>query len=429
MTKRAGRRLGCIADDYTGASDLASTLSRAGLRTVQTIGLPEGLALPEADALVVAFKCRSIPPSQAIAMAQAARGWLRGWGADHLLYKICSTFDSTGAGNIGPVMDSLRAADGGGIVPVTPAFPELARTVYMGHLFVGTRALDESSMRDHPLNPMRDANLARLLARQSHSSVGLVDLPCVRGGEAAIGDRLDVLAGQGFGAAIIDALCDSDLDSIGSAALRMPLSVGASGLGLGLARALIARGDVVGDGAVSVLPLPSHGSAAALSGSCSQATLAQISQAERSMPVLRLDPERLVEGPEESLHAIDWARARLPDGPLLIASSAPPSQVAALTARVGRAQTAALIETAMAQIALGLVSAGVRRLIVAGGETAGAAVDRLGLRAFAVGPEAAPGVPLLRTIGQPDMLLALKSGNFGGPDFFAATFRLMEEMA
>jgi len=417
--------LGCIADDYTGASDLANILRRTGLRTIQTIGVPHGLDLGEAEALVVSFKCRSVPAAQAVAMTEPARAWLRERGAGHVLYKICSTFDSTDAGNIGPVMDALREREGSPIVPVSPAFPELARTIYMGRLFVGRQPLDESPMRDHPLNPMRDADLARLLGRQSRAPIGLVDRPIVANGADVIAAELTALAAQGHGAAIVDGICDADLDALGEAALRLPLSVGASGLGQGLARALIARNGAGSESKTALTPLPERGFAAALSGSCSQATLAQIAEAERIMPVLRLDPIALLEG-DGADRAIDWARSRLADGPVLIASSAPAAQVEAVKARVSETRAGALIEQAMAGIAQGLVDAGVRRLVVAGGETAGAVVDRLGLRAFAIGPEAGPGVPLLRTIGAPDMLLALKSGNFGGAGFFGRAFAMME---
>ncbi len=425
----SGLALGCIADDYTGASDLANALSRAGLATIQTIGVPVGLALPPVDALVVSLKSRSVPAADAVAMAGPARAWLRGQGARHILFKICSTFDSTDAGNIGPVMDALRTAEGGAIVPVTPAFPETGRTIYMGRLFVGTQPLDESPLRDHPLNPMRDADLVRVLGRQSEVRVGLVDLRIVADGADAIEARLGALAQAGYGAAIIDGIVDSDLEAAGAAALRFPLSVGASGLGLGLARALQAEGVKGGTDSGKLPPLPDRGFAAVLSGSCSQATLTQIAAAEPHMPVLRIDPARLIAGGDPIDEALACARARIGQGPVLIASSAPPDEVAALQARLGREAAGRLIEQAMARIAEGLVVSGVRRLVVAGGETAGAVVDRLGLRAFAVGPEIAAGVPLLRTIGAPDMLLALKSGNFGGPDFFAAALGMMEEKA
>jgi uncharacterized protein YgbK (DUF1537 family) len=234
-------KLGCIADDYTGASDLANTLTRAGLRTVQTIGVPaDDLALPEVDAVVVSLKSRSIGASLAVGRSQSAEKWLRGRGAKHVLFKICSTFDSTDKGNIGPVMDALRADAGETIVLVTPAFPETGRTVYQGNLFVGPVPLNESPLKDHPLNPMHDSNLVRVLARQSKTRIALVDLAVVARGVNAVRARLADLSESGVGAAIIDAVFDCDLETIGTVALDHRLSVGASGIGLGLARAIVA---------------------------------------------------------------------------------------------------------------------------------------------------------------------------------------------
>jgi uncharacterized protein YgbK (DUF1537 family) len=420
--------LGCIGDDYTGSSDLANALTRQGLRTIQTIGVPaDDLELPPADAVVVALKSRSIPAAEAVAMARPARAWLKARGVRHIMFKVCSTFDSTDRGNIGPVMDALRDEDGGGLVLVNCAFPENRRTIYFGNLFVGDVPLNESSMKDHPLNPMHDANLMRVLGRQSRNRIGLVPLSDVERGEAAITARMQVLAAEGYGAAVIDSVLDRDLGPMGRAALKTALTVGASGMGIGLARALIEEGAVKPADASDWNAAPVGGPIAALSGSCSAATLDQVAQAERWAQVLRLNTEALASGPEEARRAIAWAAPRLADGPVLIASSAPPQAVQALQARFGREAGGRAIEDAMAVIAQGLVDAGVRRLIIAGGETSGAVVDQLGLAAFSIGPEIAPGVPVLRTVGGrgPDMVLALKSGNFGGPDFFADAARLM----
>jgi len=418
--------LGCIADDYTGASDLANTLTRQGLRTVQTIGLPaDDFQLPEVDAVVVALKSRSIAADLAVEKSLAAKQWLRSRGASHVLFKICSTFDSTDAGNIGPVMDALRSASGDAIVLVTPAFPETGRTVYMGHLFVGAVPLHESPLKDHPLNPMRDSNLVRVLARQSVNKVGLAELSVIAQGQDALRARLSGLAIQGCGAAIADAVFERDLETIGAVALMRRISVGASGLGLGLARALLAGGRV-GSQAAPVADAAVGGAAACLAGSCSQATLAQIAKAEAAMPVLRLDPAQILAGPAEVRRALDWAIGRLGKGPVLIASGSAPDQVAAVQAKFGRDAAGHAIEQAMADLAEGLVAAGVRRLVVAGGETSGAVVDRLGIPGFLVGPEIAAGVPVLRAVGaRPEMLLALKSGNFGGDTFFSDALKLM----
>jgi 3-dehydrotetronate 4-kinase len=420
--------LGCIADDYTGASDLANTLTRCGLRTVQTIGVPsDDLALPEVDAVVVSLKSRSIEAGQAVIKSRAAEKWLRGRGASHVLFKICSTFDSTDAGNIGPVMDALRADSGDAIVLVTPAFPETGRTLYQGNLFVGSVPLNESPLKDHPLNPMHDSNLVRVLARQSRTKIGLADLALIARGPEAVRAHLAGLAQKGIGAAIADAVFESDLETIGKVALDHRVSVGASGLGLGLARALVGAGKVRPDAAGADTEAPVGGPAACLAGSCSQATLQQIASAEAVMPVLHLDPDRVVAGKEEARRALAWARDRLKDGPVLIASSSTPEEVAALQSRHGRDAAGHAIEQAMADIAEGLVQSGVRRLVVAGGETSGAVVDRLGIPGFLVGAEIAAGVPVLRAVGAREgaMLLALKSGNFGGATFFSDALALM----
>ncbi|MBY5533568.1 four-carbon acid sugar kinase family protein [Rhizobium leguminosarum] len=421
--------LGSIADDYTGASDLANTLTKNGLRTVQTVGIPDpSLALPDVDAVVVSLKIRSVPASDAVAAAASAERWLRQRGAGHVLYKICSTFDSTDAGNIGPVTEALSDAAGGGIVLVTPAFPETGRTVYLGHLFVGGQPLNESPLKDHPLNPMHDANLVRVLTRQSRNAVGLIDLACIAAGAGAVKARLDALRTADVTTVIADALFERDLETLGEVALEMPVSTGASGLGLGLARALVRSGRISSGGATTADAIrPVGGLSAIVAGSCSTATLHQLDIAERSMPVLRLDPERLLAGPDEIAAAISWAGDRISTGPVVVAASAAPETVSRLQSLYGREASGHAIETATSIITAELVERGVRRLVIAGGETSGAAVDRLAIPAFLIGPEIAPGVPVLRTIGnaQGDMLLALKSGNFGGEDFFTAALAMM----
>ncbi|MGR9160147.1 3-oxo-tetronate kinase [Rhizobium leguminosarum] len=421
--------LGSIADDYTGASDLANTLTKNGLRTVQTVGIPDpSLALPDVDAVVVSLKIRSVPASDAVTAASSAERWLRQRGAGHVLYKICSTFDSTDAGNIGPVTEALSEAAGGGSVLVTPAFPETGRTVYFGHLFVGGQPLNESPLKDHPLNPMHDANLVRVLTRQSRNAVGLIDLTTIAAGPGAVKARLDSLRAAGVTAVIADAIFERDLETLGEVALKTPVSTGASGLGLGLARALVRSGRISSGGATTADAFrPVGGLSAIVAGSCSKATLHQLDVAERSMPVLRLDPERLLAGPDEIAAAISWAGDRISAGPIVVAASAAPETVSRLQSLYGREASGHAIETATSIIAAELVERGVRRLVVAGGETSGAAVDRLAIPAFLIGPEIAPGVPVLRTVGnaQGDMLLALKSGNFGGEDFFTAALAMM----
>ena len=322
--------LGCIADDYTGASDLANALATNGLRVVQTIGVPsESLVLPDVDAVVVALKSRSIAAEEAVRQSLEADRWLRARGAAHVLFKVCSTFDSTDAGNIGPVSDALRDAVGGGITLVNPGFPGTGRRVFQGHLFVHDQPLNESPLKDHPLNPMHDANLVRVLARQSRAPVGLVPLQVVEQGADAVRAALAKLAEEGHGAAIVDAVSDANFEVLGRVALDRPISTGASGLGIGLARAL-RRLDIVAEHAAETDGTPPGRFAAILAGSCSKATLEQIAVAERAMPVLHLDVGKLLAGQDVSGAALAWARDRLGDGPVLIASSSLPAEVQAL---------------------------------------------------------------------------------------------------
>ena len=406
-------RIAAIADDYTGASDLANTWAKSGLATVQTIGVPTGLDVGAAQALVVSFKIRSVPADEAVRAATEAWDWLRDRGFDHVMYKVCSTFDSTDAGNIGPVTDALRTRAGSALALVTPAFPETKRTVYKGHLFVEDVLLSESPLKNHPLNPMHDANLVRVLGRQTRDPVRLLELATIRAGDAAVAERLDALAAAGVRSVIADAVAEPDLEALGRAAIAMPVSTGAAGSGLGLAGASGA-----GLGAPPA-HAPTRGRSAILVGSCSARSLEQVAVAEREMPVLRLDADRLVASGGDVAEALAWAAERLGQGPVLVAASGDPETVRAVQARHGREAASAAIEAGLARLAEGLVEAGVRRLVVAGGETSGAVVDRLGIPGFRVGPEIAPGVPVLGTLGRDEPLaMALKSGNFGGPDFF-----------
>ena len=418
-------RLAAIADDYTGASDLANTWRRCGLNTVQTIGLPTSLEIGDADAVVVAHKIRSVPAETAVRTAIETFDWLTSLGVEHVMYKVCSTFDSTDLGNIGPVADALRARSGAPWLLVTPAFPETRRTVYKGHLFVGDVLLSESPLRHHPLNPMHDANLVRVLGKQSAGGVGLLDLATIRGGGELVRARIGAMADSGHRSIIADAIEEADLETVGAVAVAVRASVGASGLGLGLARAIRrAASDV---GVVDAGRERIGGLAAVISGSCSARTLEQIAWAERTFPVLRLDPEALVSTDGDVSHAETWARERLVEGPVLIAASADLETVRKVQERHGPERTGHIIEGALADLAGRLVCMGVRRLVVAGGETSGAVVDHLGIRGFRIGDEIAPGVPVVTTIGRSggELSMALKSGNFGEIDFFGRALSML----
>jgi len=416
--------LGCIADDFTGATDLASMLVSQGMRTMQLIGVPDGPP-PDVDAIVVAFKSRTVPAGDAVRQSLAAFAWLRDAGCRQFFFKYCSTFDSTDEGNIGPVADALVDALGCGFALACPAFPANGRSVFQGHLFVGTALLNESGMQNHPLTPMRDANLVRVLSRQTDGTVGLVPYATVAQGTDAIGRAMNALKEQGRRYAIVDAIDNADLVAIGAAAASHALITGGSGVAIGLPANFRAAGllpEIADPGALPEVRGPS----AIIAGSCSRATLFQIAAARDRLPTLELNPLATPDAAALAAQALEWAAGRIGVAPLLIAASAPPDRVAALQAKLGRDAAGALIETALADIAAGLVAAGVRRLVVAGGETSGAVVQRLGVERLRIGAEIDPGVPWTYAEGSgPPMLLALKSGNFGGRNFFTGAFEVL----
>jgi uncharacterized protein YgbK (DUF1537 family) len=397
--------LGCIADDLTGATDLGVTLAREGLSVVQVNGVPdEALRVEPADAVVVALKSRTNPPEEAVAWSLAALAWLRRLGAERIYFKYCSTFDSTPRGNIGPVADALMQALDCRHTVATPAYPRNGRTVYCGNLFVAGVPLAESGMRDHPLTPMRDSNLVRVLAAQTPHKVGLVPFDVVEAGAAKIRSKLEEIAADAR-YAILDAIRDDHLLAAGEAVREFPLTTGGAGLAMGIARALAA-----GRPARAVALPAANGPFALLAGSCSTATLEQVRVARERLPSLQLDPARL-----DAEAALRWARGHAADGAFLIYASAPPE-------RVSRGREAE-IEACFRAIARGLARDGVRRFVVAGGETSGAVVEALGVRALAIGPEIDPGVPWTAAADGSPYQLALKSGNFGAPDFFLKAMR------
>ncbi|MFN9095867.1 MAG: 3-oxo-tetronate kinase [Alphaproteobacteria bacterium] len=412
--------LGCIADDFTGATDLANTLVKGGMTAVQVIGVPTG-PLPEADAVIIALKSRTAPVAEAVAQSLAACDALLAAGAKQIFWKYCSTFDSTDQGNIGPVADALLKRLGSGFALACPAFPTNGRTIYLGHLFVGNALLNESGMENHPLTPMTDANLVRVLGRQTDGAVGLVPFTTVEQGAAATRQAMMRLAEQGRRYAIVDAVTDQHLLAIGEAAAQHALITGGSGVAMGLPENFRRAGLLPARGDAASLP-PMQGMAAVVAGSCSRATLGQIGLARDHVPVLELDALATPDAAALTAQALEWVAGKLAaDRPVVIAASAPPEKVAALQAKLGRDAAGALIEAAMAAIAEELVARGVGRLVVAGGETSGAVVQRLGVTALRIGPEIDPGVPW--TFAEPRGLhLALKSGNFGARDFFLKAF-------
>jgi uncharacterized protein YgbK (DUF1537 family) len=423
--------LGAIADDFTGATDLCSMLVRGGMRTVQLIGTPApGDPVPDADAVVVAIKSRTAPARWAVEQSLAALDWLRRAGARQYFFKYCSTFDSTDKGNIGPVADALIRALDCGFSLHCPAFPTNGRTVYLGHLFVGGALLNESGMERHPLTPMTDADLVRVLSHQTDGTVGLVAFATVEKGANAIRDAMTQLKEQGRRHAIVDAVTDAHLISIGEAAAHHALLSGGSGVAMGLPGNFRKAGLLPSADRAAALPLV-PGPAAVLSGSCSRATLAQLGFARSHVPMYELDPLTSPDAVRLAEDALAWAAGKIGETPVVIAASAPPDKVAAIQSFLGGSDKAgALLEEAMALIAAGLVSRGVRRMVVAGGETSGAVVTRLGVRQLRIGAEIDPGVPWTLASGDgADLLLALKSGNFGATDFFLKAFQMLEGAA
>ncbi|WP_069269317.1 3-oxo-tetronate kinase [Paraburkholderia nodosa] len=424
--------LGCIADDFTGATDLANMLVRGGMRTVQTIGVPGADTRIEADALVVALKSRTIAAADAVAQSLAALEWLRAQGCRQFFFKYCSTFDSTDQGNIGPVADALLDALSTieGDVPFTiacPAFPENGRTIYRGHLFVGDVLLNESGMEHHPLTPMTDANLVRVLQRQTRSKVGLVRYDAVARGAQAVHASIGALRADGVRMAIADAVSDADLYTLGEACAGLPLITGGSGVALGLP-ANFRRAGLLAD-AADAGELPRiDGASAVLAGSASKATNAQVAAWRETRPAFRIDPLAAARGEPVVEQALAFAREhmRAAQQPVLIYATASPDEVKATQRELGVAQAGELVERTLASIARGLRDFGVRKFVVAGGETSGAVVQALGVDMLRIGKQIDPGVPATATIAAEPLALALKSGNFGAVDFFAKALHMLD---
>ncbi len=419
MTSPMPALLGCIADDYTGATDVASALRRSGLPVALYFGVPEpGTPAPADGAVVIALKSRTAAVSEAVEQSLGAHAWLREAGVGQVYLKYCSTFDSTPLGNIGPVADALLEVTGAAVTVVCPASPGNGRTVSQGRLFVNGVPLDESPMRDHPLTPMRDSDLARLLRPQTRHEIGLVDHATVRRGAGAVRQAFDDLTSSGVRHAVVDAVDDTDLEVIAQGSAHLPLLTGAAGLTRGVGRLL------AGEHGTAVSRKPEAvGGAAVLAGSCSAMTLRQIEHARAHMPAYRLDPRGLARDSAVA-EVLEWIDAHADSEPVLVYSSAPPEELRAVQDEVGVGRGASLVESAMGRIARHLVERGVRRLVVAGGETSGATVSALSVRGVDVGDEVDPGVCWVFPHEYPDLALLLKSGNFGGPDLFT---RSLEE--
>jgi uncharacterized protein YgbK (DUF1537 family) len=423
--------LGCIADDFTGATDLANMLVRGGMRTVQTIGVPTSNEAVEADALVVALKSRTIPAADAVAQSLAALDWLRAQGCRQFFFKYCSTFDSTDAGNIGPVtdalLDALRADTGATAFTIAcPAFPENGRTIYRGHLFVGDTLLNESGMENHPLTPMRDANLVRVLQRQTGSKVGLVRYDTVAKGVSKVRESVDALRDDGVRMAIADAVSDEDLYILGEACADLALITGGSGVALGLPGNFRRAGLLAEQTDAAQLPRI-EGLSVVLAGSASKATNAQVAAWRATRPSFRIDPLAVARGEPVVEQALAFAQEHFDKAqPVLIYATATPDEVKAVQRELGVNEAGQLVEATLASIAWGLLERGVRKFVVAGGETSGAVVQALGVHTLRIGAQIDPGVPATATTGAAPLALALKSGNFGTTDFFEKALRRLD---
>jgi uncharacterized protein YgbK (DUF1537 family) len=422
-----GILLGAIGDDMTGSTDLALMLGKQGISVIQYIGIPQQqVEVKDAQAAVVALKSRTTPVEEAVAESLGACEWLLNQGASQIFFKYCSTFDSTEKGNIGPVAEALLERLNDEIAVFCPAFPENARSVYNGHLFVGEELLSDSSMRDHPLTPMTDPNLVRFLGKQVSRAeqVGLVPCGVVDQGPDAIKERLQGLVGNGKRFAVLDAIMDRHLMDIGEACADLKLVTGGSGVAMGLPENFRQAGLLKEEGGLAQLP-KLEGGAAVLSGSCSLATRQQVKRMAQAQPAMALDPIALAEGRQTVDQIIEWAGAHISEKPVLVYSTAEPEDVAGVQEKLGREQAGGLIEDFFADLALALRNKGIRKWVVAGGETSGAVLKSLGVSALRIGPEIAPGVPWTISAEEPAMCLALKSGNFGDEDFFEKAFSIL----
>lgn len=410
--------LGCIGDDFTGSSDLANTLAKQGMRTVQYTGIPSCDAPSEVEAGIVALKSRSIDPKIAVEQSLKALDWLKRQGCQQFFFKYCSTFDSTPMGNIGPVIDALAKALDAHKIIVCPAFPGAGRSIYQGHLFVNDVLLNESGMQDHPVTPMVDSDIRRWLKPQTKFNVGHVTALHVLNGAEAIKTAMQDEHQKDNRIIVVDALQDSDLLEIGYAAADLPLITGGSGVALGLPANFAKKGLATG---ASQNWQAQAGKCVVLSGSCSKATRAQIAFHAKTNPAFEIVAGDVIEGRLQAETVAKWLVAK--QGIPIAYSSADPKIVRSVQEKFGGEKSAEAIENFFAEISRRLVEKGIECILTAGGETSGAVVEALQLKELEIGPEIDPGVPALRA--GPNLVLALKSGNFGAEDYFAKAAKIL----
>ena len=424
-------KLGCIADDFTGATDLANNLVRSGMRVMQTFGVPTAPLSSEVDAVVVALKSRTIPAHLAIAQSLEALQWLQAQGAEQIYFKYCSTFDSTPEGNIGPVTEALMDALHCTFTIATPAFPDNGRTVFKGYLFAGAVLLNESGMQNHPLTPMTDANLVRVMQAQTQRKVGLIDHSTMAKGTQAIADKIKQLEADGVGVAIVDATSNADLKTLGPALKGMSLVTAGSGVAIGLSGNWGLQSSVQ----AAALPAPA-GYQAIVSGSCSLATQAQVANyMSAGLPSWQFKPlnwttqDVPAQINADVQAALAWAQPLLAQGPVLVYATTDADTLQQVQAKLGREQAGEWMESALAQVCLGLQAMGVKQWVIAGGETSGACVQALNITQMQIGPQIDPGVPWCFAPQHTAGHLTLKSGNFGTPDFFTKALKVLAETA
>jgi uncharacterized protein YgbK (DUF1537 family) len=422
-------KLGCIADDFTGATDLANNLVRSGMRVMQTFGVPTAPLSSDVDAVVVALKSRTIPAPEAIAQSLAALQWLQAQGAEQIYFKYCSTFDSTPAGNIGPVTEALMDALHCKFTIATPAFPDNGRTVFKGYLFAGAVLLNESGMQNHPLTPMTDANLVRVMQAQTQRKVGLIDHITMAKGTQAITEKIKQLETEGVGVAIVDATSNEDLKTLGPALKGMALVTAGSGVAIGLP----GNWGLQASAKAAALPAPS-GFQAIVSGSCSLATQGQVAHYIASgQPSWQFKPlnwtaqDVPAQIKADVAAALAWAEPLLSQGPVLIYATTDADTLQKVQAKFGREQAGEWMESALAQVCQGLQALGVKQWVIAGGETSGACVQALNITQMQIGPQIDPGVPWCFAPQHTAGHLTLKSGNFGTPDFFTKALKVLAE--
>lgn len=408
--------LGVIADDFTGATDIAGFLVENGMRTVQLNGIPKKNIHVDADAVVISLKSRSCPAEQAINQSLEALRWLQVQGCQQFYFKYCSTFDSTAQGNIGPVTDALLAELNETFTIVCPALPVNGRTVFNGYLFVLGELLNESGMRHHPVTPMTDSSLVRLMNNQSQGECGLVNYQVIEQGVDAVVARFAQLQEEGKRYAVVDAINSTHLITLGQAVKSLKLITGGSGLAAGIAQNWANK--LADQSEAQSAGLPTKAPGVVLSGSCSVMTNQQVARYQSVAPHFAVDVEACLRDKNYVQQAFIWVTAQLDSqyAPMVYAT-ADPDKLKAIQTQYGAATSSEAVEQFFSQLAHQLQEFGIKNFIVAGGETSGIVTQSLGVTGFHIGPQIAPGVPWVQSIDG-SLSLALKSGNFGDERFF-----------